>query len=158
MILFCEGDLDATLRNHSDTISAKIDAIPKDQFLATPEDDLVEHVYAQLEVEPIVLHEDLMEMEQFETKVDVSRNRDRNPFGDRGPIYVPGVLVEVSIPYTGDSNLWKLTPNRWQSVFPRAELKPGHLVIVIGQPTDAPPDRIKQNLDNEIKCINLNNA
>ncbi|MBI5192884.1 MAG: hypothetical protein HZA08_05520 [Nitrospirae bacterium] len=157
--LFCEGDLDATLRNQFDKISAKIDAIPKDQLMATPEDDLVEYVYAQLEVEPILLHEESMEMEQHETKVDVSHYPYRNPFGDRGPIYVSGIRVVVSIPYTGDPNLWKLKPNRWQSVFPMADVRQpandgiGHLDIVIEQPTDAAPEKIKQQLDSEIKCI-----
>lgn len=156
--LFCEGDLDATLRNHFDTISAKVDAIPKDQLLATPEDDLVEYVYAQIEVEPIVLHDDSTEMEQHETRID---NRDRNPFGNRGPIYVPSIRVVVSIPYTGDPNLWKLKPNRGQPVFPRADVRQptrdgiGYLDIVIEQPTDAPPEQIKQHLENEIKRISF---
>lgn len=158
-LLFYEGHLDATLRNHFDTISSKVDAIPKDQFLSTPEDDLIEHVYSRLEVEPIVLHEDSTEMEQHETKVDVSRNGNRNPFGNREPIYVPGIRVVVSIPYTGDPNLWKLKPNQYQLVFPRAEVRQptrdgvGYLDIVIEQPTDAPQEQIKQHLDNEIVRI-----
>src|SRR3989304_9308879 len=62
-------------------------------------------------------------MEQHETKIDVSGYRDRNPFGNRGPIYVPGVKVVVSIPYTGDTSLWNLRPNRSGSVFPRADIR-----------------------------------
>jgi len=69
------------------------------------------------------LHEDSKEMEQHETKIDVSGYRDRNPFGNRGPIYVPGVKVVVSIPYTGDTSLWNLRPNRSGSVFPRADIR-----------------------------------
>ncbi len=59
-------------------------------------------------VEPLTLYEDRAEMEQRETKIDVSGWRDRNPFRDRGPINIAGIEVEVVIPYSGDPSLWKL--------------------------------------------------
>lgn len=158
-LLFYGGDLDATLRNHFGQISSRVDSIPKDQFLATPEDDLVDHIYSSIEVEPIVLYEDSMEMEQHETRIDVSRYPNRNPFGDRGPIYVAGVRVVVSIPYSGDPTLWRLRPNAWQSVFLRADVRQpnadgiGYLDIMIEQPTDEPPEKIKQRLESELKSI-----
>lgn len=158
-ILFYEGDLDGTLRNHLNQIISKVDQIQKDQLLATPEDDLVQHICASIEVEPITLHEDSTEMEQLEIKIDVSGCRGRNPFHDRGPIYVAGLRVVVSIPYTGDHILWKLRPNSWQSVFPRANVRNtgrdavGHIDIVIEQPSDEPQDRIKQQLERELDSI-----
>lgn len=157
--LFYSGDLDITLRNHFGQITSKVDQIQKDQLLATPEDDLVQHLYDSLEIEPLILHEDAAEMEQHEIRIDVSGYRDRNPFGDRGPIYVPGICVVVSIPYTGDPMLWKLKPNRWQAVLPHAEVRQpnregiGYLDIVIEQPTDAPQEQIKQRLESELKTI-----
>lgn len=42
----------------------------------------------------------------------VSGWRDRNPFGDRGPINVAGIEVVVTIPYSGDQSLWKHRPNQ----------------------------------------------
>ena len=101
--MFYEGDLHGTLDNLNQKISEKVNAISKDQFLSTPEQDLVEHVYAEMRIEPLTLYEDSMEMEQHETKIDVSGYRDRNPFGDRGPIYVQGIRVAVSVPFTGDA-------------------------------------------------------
>ncbi len=157
--LFYEGDLDGTLRNHLDQITLKVDQIQKDQLLATPEDDLVQHICDGMEIEPITLHEASAEMEQHETKIDVSGNRERNPFRDRGPIYVAGIRVVVSIPYMGDPMLWKLRPNSWQSVFPRANVSHpshnavGHIDIVMQQPTDEPQERIKQRLERELETI-----
>lgn len=157
--LFYEGDLDGTLRNHLNLLTSKVDQIQKDQLLATPEDDLVQHICDSMEIEPITLYEASAEMEQHETKIDVSGYRDRNPFRDRGPIYVAGIRVVVSIPYTGDHMLWKLRPNSWQSVFPRANVSHtgsdvvGHIEIVIEQPTDDPQERIKQRLESELKTI-----
>ncbi|MBI2471152.1 MAG: hypothetical protein HYV59_07910 [Planctomycetes bacterium] len=158
-LLFYEGDLGATLRNQTAQIAAKVDGINKDQVRATPEDDLVQHIFAEFEIVPLTLHEDSTEMEQHETRVDVSGDRDQNVFGDRGPIYVSGIRVVVTIPYSGNPALWKLRPNQWQSVFPRAEVRQpdrngvGYLDIVIEQPTDAPQEKIKQRLESELKSI-----
>lgn len=158
-LLFYEGDLDGTLRAQLATAREKVDRIPQDQFLNSPEDEVIQHVVSELEVEPLVLFEDRAEMDQRETKIDVSGWRDRNPFGDRGPVLVAGVEVVVSIPYSGDQQLWRLRPNRWQSVFPRAEVSSpdrtgiGSLKVIITQPVDEPPERIKSRLDEELRSI-----
>lgn len=158
-LLFCDGDLRATLDNHTKQIFVKVDAIPEDQFLATLEDDLVEHIESELHVEPLSLYEDSMEMEQHEIQVDVSGYRDRNPFDNPGPIYVAGIRVTVSLPYTGDSLLWKLSPNSFQTVFPQADVrepigdKAGHLEMVFEQPTDEKPEQMKQRLDRDLELI-----
>ena len=158
-LLFYEGDLHGTLDNHIRQISEKVNAITKDQFFASPEEDLVEHIFGEMRIEPITLYEDSMEMEQTETRIDVSGYRDRNPFGDRGPIYVQGIRVVVSVPFTGDPVLWKLRPNSYQSVFPRADVREpygetaGHINLEFQQPTDSPPEKIKQDLDNELRSI-----
>lgn len=158
-LLFCDGEVDASLRHHFDQIGAKVDAILKEQLLATPEDDLVEHIFSDLTVEPLVLYEDHMVMEQHESELDVSGYPNRNPFRDRGPIIIPSVQVVVSVPYSGTADLWRLRPNQWQSVFPHAtDRKPdqtgvGYLDIVIEQPFDEPPERIKQALDSELQSI-----
>lgn len=158
-LLFYEGDLHGTLDNYTRQISEKVNAISKDQFLSTPEDDLVDHVYSELHIEPLTLHEDSMEMEQHEVQIDVSGYRDRNPFGDPGPIYVQGIRVVVSVPFTGESVLWKLRTNHFQSVFPRADIREsrgdqaGSVELVFEQPSDAQPEKLKQNLERELKSI-----
>jgi hypothetical protein len=158
-LLFCEGDLHGTLDNHNRQISEKVNAIPKEQFLSIPEQDLVEHVYAEMHIEPLTIYEDSMEMDQHETQIDVSGYWDRNPFGDRGPIYVQGIRIVVTVPFTGDPVMWKMRPNQWQSVFPRADVseprgdKAGHIELVYQQPSDAQPGQIKNQLDTDLKSI-----
>jgi len=157
--LFCEGDLGRTLDNMSKKISEGVADISKDQFLATPKDDLVEHVYSQFYIEPLVLHEDSMEMETHETSIDVSKDPNRYIVRSRGPYMVPGCRIVVSIPYTGNDDLWKLQPSRYQSVVPHAEVRKsrgneaGHLGLIFERASDEPSDRIKQDLDNELSTI-----
>lgn len=158
-LLFYEGDLDATLRSHQNSISSRVDSIPRDQFLNTSIEELTQHILSALLVEPLTLYEDRAEMEQRETKIDVSGWRERNPFGDRGPINVAGIEVLVTIPYSGDQSLWKLRPNQWQSIFPHADIRGpgrdgiGSLQILLSQPADELPERFKSRLDEELKSI-----
>lgn len=153
--LFWDGDLSATLDNHARSAREKVDKINKDQFLSTPMDDIVAYIVNELYVTPLTLYEDRAEMDQQETLVDVSHNRNRNPFGDSGPITVSGIKVTISIPYTGDPSLWKLKPNHWRTTIPHADIRSpnsdgvGYLDIIIQQPSDDPQQQIKAHL-NEI--------
>lgn len=158
-MLFYEHDLDGTLRTHLAGIGARVDAIPQDQFMNARPEDVVEHLVSQITVDPLVLYEDRAEMEQKETQIDVAAWRDRNPFGDSGPIYVAGLAVTVAIPFTGDEDLWTFRPNLWQTVFPRGRVSPargndvGHLYVDMAQPADEAPERFKSRLDDELKSI-----
>jgi hypothetical protein len=160
-MLFSDGDLDSILRTLVPQMQEKVDAIPKDQFLATPEQALLDHILELMRVNPIVLYEESMEMEQNETKVDAKKDPMRAPFlWDReGPYYVPGVEVIVSIPYSGDKRLWKIRPNQFMTVFPYGNVRDpnskgiGYLDIVMQQAAGSDPTRMKQYIDSELKTI-----
>lgn len=158
-MLFHKGDLSATLRNQVVRIPTKVDAIPKDQFLSSSEEAIFENILAQIEVDPLVIYEDRMETEPRETKIDISGRKERIFFGDRGPIYVEGMEVTISIPFTGDPGLWDLCPDHRTSVFPRANIHQpkkdgiGFLDIVIAQLKDEPANKIKSCFDEELERI-----
>jgi len=157
--LFWDGDLSVTLDNHAKSAKDKVDGINQDQFLATPVDDVIAHVVSDLYVSPLELYEDRAEMDQQEVRVDVSHNSNRNPFGDSGPIMVPGIKVTISIPYTGDTTLWKLKPNHWRSTIPHADVRSpnrdvvGYLDIIIQQPADDPQQQIKAHLEDVLEGV-----
>jgi len=157
--LFYEHDLDATLRGHVSAVASKVDSIPQDQFMNARPEEIVDHLVSEMTIDPLVIYEDRAEMEQTETKIDVAACRDRNPFGDPGPIYVAGVAISVTIPFSGDSSLWTFRPNQWQTVFPHGRVSParekgvGSLRIDMAQPSDEPAELFKSRLDSELKSI-----
>lgn len=158
-LLFHKGDLDGVLRSQIAQIPEKVDAIPKDQFLTPSEEDILENIIAQVEIDPLVIYEDRMEQEPRETKMDVSGSRERVFFGDRGPIYVDAVEITISIPFTGDPQLWELRPNHWTSVFPHGNIRriknneTGFLIMVFTQPKDEPTNKIKSCFDEELERV-----
>lgn len=157
--LFCDGDLFPTLEAHFEKIQPKTNAIPEAQFLNTDDDTIVESIVSEMEVQPLELHEDAMKMEQEETKVDASHRIEYAIFGQGGPVMVPGLKITVSIPYTGDTGLWKLKPNRWRSTFPRANVRRpgadgiGYLDITISQPSNTSSEVYKKILESTLGDI-----
>lgn len=159
--LFADGDLSAALRSNLARVSAAVDSLSKDQFLATPEEDLIEHLMSRLAIEPLELHEDHMETTEGETQVDVSGDRDRYFSGHRsGPAYVPGHKIEINIPYSGAYELWKLKPSSWQSIFPVGIVlphrgnQPGILHIEYSMPVDNLDEaRLGNNISRDLETI-----
>ncbi len=152
--LFFEEDLDAQLRQRKGTVPETVDQIPKDQFLISNDQELVDHVVARLRVEPLVLHEGAMTMGQNETRVDVSRDHRRFFIpGHSGPYFIPGTRVDIDIPFTGEKWIFRHRTNPWSTVLPRAEVRPGQLRLSISQPHDADPAEFKSIYERELKLI-----
>ena len=155
--LFANGYLSDVLRQNQQTrVGPAVEEIPKDQLLVTPVTDIVDHIFAQLSIEPLVIHEDRMETTEEETKVDVSGDWRRDLRHHRGPFYVPGYKICIIIPFTGDSDLWKLTPSTWKSSCPHGNVRQprgnraGSVEMIFCCPTDT-LDEDEPRLKNEIE-------
>ena len=51
-LLFCEHDLDAKLRAHLGSIGSKVDSIPQAQFMNARPEEIVEHLSAEMAIDP----------------------------------------------------------------------------------------------------------
>ncbi|KGM88875.1 hypothetical protein rosmuc_01097 [Roseovarius mucosus DSM 17069] len=151
--LFFEDDLDGQLRARQGHVSGAVDGVPKDQFLVSSDEELIEYIAASLHVEPLVLHEEAKSMNQTETQIDVSG--DKNGYFSRGggPFHIPGTRVDITIPFTGEEWIFRYRTNPWSTAFPRADVQRGHLKLTISQPHDADPNTFKSSYDREIKLI-----
>jgi hypothetical protein len=152
-LLFYNSNLDGELQGLIQSMGSRVDSIPSDQFLATPDDLLIEHFQTELLVKPLVLYEDAMTMEHQEVKIDVSQDPRRYSRSHKGPVYVSGIRVSVQVPFSGDSRLWHVRSNPAQLVFPQGIVREpatdgiGYLDIAVEQPTDVPQEQIKQSID-----------
>ena len=153
-LLFFEDDLDSQLRAGQAQVNVSVDGIPEQQFLISSDQELVEHIVANLTVEPLVLREDAKTMNQAETQVDVSGDPMRGFLpGHSGPFYIPGTRVDVDIPFTGEERIFRYRTNPSSTVFPRAEVNRGNLRISISLPHDAEPERFKESYERELRLI-----
>jgi len=157
--LFADFDLSDSLRANQAGIQEQVDRIPKDQFLNSPYDDVIEHLVSQNTIEPLIIYEDrITASEPSECKVDVSGDPRRFIRDTSQPFYVPGHEISVEIPFSGDHNLLRAKTSTWSSVFPTGEIRQGRdgigkIVMTFRQPHDADPSQIKTNLDRNLKII-----
>jgi hypothetical protein len=157
--LFAEYDLSDSLRANQGRIQENVDSIPKDQFLNSPYEDVIEYVVSQNTLTPIIIYEDrITASEPSECKVDVSGDPRRFIRDTSQPFYIPGHEISIEIPFSGDHNLLQAKTSTWSSVFPVGEIRQdrdgtGKIVMTFRQPHDADPTQIKTNLDSNLKVI-----
>lgn len=157
--LFADFDLSDSLRANQEKIQEQVDTIPKDQFLATPYDDLTEYVITNNTIDPIIIYEDrISASEPSECKIDVSGDPRRFIRDTSRPCYIDGYEITVEIPFSGDHNLLRAKTSTWSSVFPTGEIRQekdglGKIVMTFRQPHDADPQQIKSALTGNLDTI-----
>jgi hypothetical protein len=157
--LFADFDLSDSLRANQAGIQEQVDRIPKDQFLSSPYDDVIEHLVSQNTIEPLIIYEDrIVASEPSECKIDVSGDSNRFIRDTSQPFHIAGHEISIEIPFSGDHNLLRAKTSSWSSVFPTGEIRQGRdgigkIVMIFRQPHDADPNRIKTELDRNVKTI-----
>ena len=119
------------------------------------------HFVSTRAIEPLELYEDRMQLEQSETQVDVTGSPGRDwGFPERsGPLLVPGTQAKISIPFTGDPELWKLRPSTFRTTLPFGDVSApradnaGTLVLTLTKPHDMPQEGFKSDLDRLLNNI-----
>ena len=119
-LLFSDGDLGANLRSHFDKAQEIVETIPEPRFTSTSDEDLTRDLEEQLAVVPLELLEEQKSMTKEEIKIGVSGDRSYDT--RRGPVYLDGIRVRISIPFRGDPMLWKLQPSTSRSTLPHGDV------------------------------------
>jgi len=92
-----------------------VDGISKDQFLVNPDEQIIDHVYSKMAIAPLVIYRDQMSL----TEPQETRTERSDPFGDL--IRIPVIRIDLAIPYTGESDLWKMQPSTFTFNPPRGD-------------------------------------
>ncbi len=116
--LFNQATLSDALSAQLAAVTKEVDGISKDQFLANSDEQIIEHIYSKMAIAPLVIHRDQMNL----TEPQESRAEQRNPFGDS--IRIPVIRTDLTIPYSGESYLWKMRPSTFNINAPRGDYSP----------------------------------
>jgi hypothetical protein len=105
---FRDGDTYATLKAHTQRITAEIDALDNDYVLKASPTGLEKYFIEKALVRPLILHVDQLRIENQEgVAVDVSGDFRRGFMpGERGT--VRGTKLDVAIPFEGDPIFWRV--------------------------------------------------
>jgi len=153
--LFSGGDLASGLDANMRRIRELVEAIPREQFLATSADTLCDHTVTQLSVDPLVLHEDQMTMEHGETKIDVTNRFEYGGSLDGRPVMADGHLLKFFVPFSGDPDLWKLRPSTFSLNPPRGDIDSRRKLLTLSFANTSQSDQawFKQQLEGALTSI-----
>jgi hypothetical protein len=159
-LLFYEESLYEQLQTRQKRAAGTVDEIPQQQLLISTDEQLIAYVEARLRVEPVELHEEARSMRQEECQIDVSGDPRRHFRHDRrGPFYIPGTRVAVTIPFTGEAWIFRYRTSSYWSVFPHGDVKearggqPSQLTITIEQTHDTDQEQFKKTFEDEVDLI-----
>ena len=150
-LLFWEYDLRARLENQLNQVQAKVRAVVPGRFETSSDDLLSATIASELVIAPIELHEDQLSVSPRDAKVDVSYDHNRVFIGP-GPHYVDGLEVTYHLPFSGDPDLFKCKPNRYNYNPPRSVLRPGELTFPYDS-ADRDVAGTKKSFDDDLTTI-----
>jgi hypothetical protein len=128
-LLFSEYDLRSVLESQLAKVGDAVINLPRSRFAAESDEFLAATVASGLVVSPIQIHEDEIEVETADTKVDVSGDFDRGGWDRSVPTYVDGIEVTYHLPFRGESELLKCRPSSYTFNPPRAVIGSGELTF-----------------------------
>lgn len=85
--------------------------LTKDQFEANSKEQIVDHITATYELEPLDLRVDEKDQDIVETKIDVTGNYAYIQAFDDRPVKTPAYKVVVNIPFNGPEILFDIQPS-----------------------------------------------
>jgi hypothetical protein len=146
--LFADGELSDHLSRRRAAMLTAIDTHDRNGLLKTATPTLAAHFVSAHEAVAPELHEDGLRVDENETKVDVSQFPDRMVRDRSRPLYRPGIVVRLFLPFSGEADLLRFTPStRYAGHFPAAWIEPPH--IVFSYSTDIPDEASLRRWKNE---------
>jgi hypothetical protein len=152
--LFYDSDLSSMLDGSRAAATEAVSRLPREQFLSTSIDTLVEHLTAQHHIEPLKLFEEHMSMDHQEARVDVTGRFDYAT-RDSGRTFAAGHQLTFFVPFTGDVRLWRLKANMSFSVESVGTIDPrsSSLIIQLANTSNTEAARYKQEFESELVRI-----
>lgn len=151
--LFSGGNLHDMLTAVLLTSEKKVDNLQPAHIRNTATDILVEHIVASTFIEPLIIYEDRMNQETQEIQIDVQGWPGRWTVRD-GPCMVPGTKLVISLPFTGDSRLWRMQPDAHMlGAYVNGIVSGGNLEMIFEQPADVSPETFLKEYEQNLEYI-----
>ena len=150
--IFSDNDLRGTLDNQFHAMQTEIDRMDDDRLLNTGVEDMVSYLEEKYSVEPLVLADAEITVDQAETQIDVSRDQDRYIRDRSRPFHIKGNSNKFFVPFTGDVNLFKCQPSTYTSAPPVGTIVNNELVLNYDT-TDHDAAGIKALFDRDLATI-----
>ncbi|MFE2520404.1 hypothetical protein ACFXG9_34820 [Streptomyces mirabilis] len=141
--LFRRGDLAASLNHEFQKITDTVAGWDEDSLLTTPERDICERLEQKFLVDPLVLDRDGITADPVKEGFVTVRDFDEE-------VRIRQTVVTVSVPFTGDPDLFQLRPSSFTLSAPSAEVQGSELKLQWVGPENHDPQQVRANLDQQL--------
>ena len=130
-LLFADNDLRLVCEHLEGEMLSEIDGFGSDRLLNTNPGDLAEYFVAKYRLDPLVLHLDQLVADVRDQQVDVSQNRNLAITDRSRPFMVPGTVIDVELPFSGDAGLLKCVGSSRSFNPPSAKISGSKLILTL---------------------------
>ncbi len=130
-----------------------IEAMDGDELLNTSTTDLARYYADQYAFEAPTIHPDDLVVDQRETQIDVSHDRNRLIHDRSRPLYMTGTALDVEIPYSGNKLGFDIQPTTWSTGKPRGTVAANVIKFTISG-TDLTQDSVKSEIERRTAGLN----
>lgn len=151
--LFHNGDWFATQDAWKKKLVASIEAMNGDELLNMSTSDLAKHYVSEYELNVPTIYPDDLVVDQHETQIDVSQDRNRYIRDRSRPHHIAGTSVEVDLPYTGNKVGFDIQPSTRNYNNPRAYVGNNVLKFSV-RGANLTPESVRKEVDRTVASIN----
>lgn len=144
--LFHEGDSFALRDGRRVQMEAAIDAMDGNQLLNSSVEALVGYFAEEYALETPALRRDEAAASQREAEIELYSQFDQRKFR------AVGTIVEVTVPFNGQVELFKIQPSRWTSMHPVADVSKSALTIRV-QGRNLQQAQVRSEIDQQLNLI-----
>jgi hypothetical protein len=151
-LLFVQYELSFALPEQEKKAKDAVERIDVNAFLNSNQDDLCDELAREFTINVPLLKEDATELDQQETRIDVSQDQMRMIFDRSQPFYMKGTEITFFVPYEGDGNLFGFRPNSFTLNPPRAQVNQGELAFTYSR-LDHDAGAVKREFQSDLESI-----
>lgn len=151
-LLFAKYDWFSVEEHQKTQLKEEVAGYDDNRLLNTSVDDLSAYFAEKYSIDVPVLDRDAIVADQRETKVDMSHDFRYMPRMDGRPNMVDGSTVEITVPFTGDPQLFEVRPTTYSMNPPRATVCGSTLVLQFTGVNQS-ADKVKSGIESALSDI-----
>ena len=152
-ILFSKFSWHDVARNQKAKLEKEVAAMEGNRLLNTSVDDLCSCLVEKFSVSDVpTLRRDDNVADHSEVPVDVSRDPLWSVYDNSQPAYVTGTEIEITVPFDGDENIFKVQPSTFSLNPPQGQVSRGELRIYV-RGIDLAAVKIQPEIDKTLNQI-----
>ena len=129
-----------------------VDTLNENELLSKSTEDLCKYFVGIHRIDIPILNRDEIVVDQWETQIDVTEDVSYNITAPRQPSYVPGIRIEIKVPFTGDAEAFKYRLATSLSISMPVTMNPEALIFVITG-KDLTVDQVREEIDSTLDAI-----